>query len=91
MAQIIKTNGQILEVQPQNGTDFQLEEMQAIVNGYIEMVPLHNGEIMIVNEEGKFTCSENYTATFVAKHYNVITNDDYIFGDVLICKDEEIR
>ena len=38
MAKIIKTDGTIVEVTPQNGTDFQLEELQKIVGGYIEVL-----------------------------------------------------
>lgn len=37
MAKIIKTDGTIVEVTPQNGTDFQLEELQKIVGGYIDV------------------------------------------------------
>ncbi len=40
MAKIIKTDGTIVEVTPQNGTDFQLEELQKIVGGYIEVLRL---------------------------------------------------
>ena len=40
MAKIIKTDGTIVEVTPQNGADFQLEELQKIVGGYIEVLSL---------------------------------------------------
>lgn len=53
MAEIIKTDGTRQAVQPANGTDFKLEEMQAIVGGDIELVFLNETEIMVVNEEGK--------------------------------------
>ena len=36
MTEIIKTDGTRQPVQPANGSDFTLEEMQAIVGGYIE-------------------------------------------------------
>lgn len=32
-AKLYKTDGTILEVVPSNGTDFQLEELQAMVGG----------------------------------------------------------
>ena len=51
MAEIIKTNGTRQSVQPANGTDFTLKEMQAIVGGDIEFVFLNETEIMVVNEE----------------------------------------
>ena len=37
MTEIIKTDGTRQPVQPANGSDFTLEEMQAIVGGYIEL------------------------------------------------------
>lgn len=35
MAQIIKVTGETKQVEPQNGTDFKLKELQEIVGGYI--------------------------------------------------------
>ena len=43
MTEIIKTDGTRQPVQPANGSDFTLEEMQAIVGGYIELVEHDNG------------------------------------------------
>ena len=56
MATLIKTDGSKLEIQPQNGLDFQLDELQKFVDGYIE-----------------------------------ILGWDYICGDVVMCKDEEVQ
>lgn len=53
MTEIIKTDGTRQPVQPANGSDFTLEEMQAIVGGYIELVELDGSTTMVVNEEGK--------------------------------------
>ncbi len=65
MAEIIKTDGMRQPVQPANGTDFTLEEMQAIVGGDIELVFLNETEIMVVNEEGKINdLAYNPAATF---------------------------
>lgn len=72
MAHIIKTDGTIIEVQPKNGTDFQLEELQAVVEGYIQIVRLDNDKVMVVNEEGKFQCEWNGAATTIAKAYGAI-------------------
>lgn len=59
MAQIIKTDGTTIEVEPKNGTDFQLEELQAVVEGYIQVIHIGDGEVMVVNEDGKFQCEWN--------------------------------
>ena len=83
MAEIIKTDGTRQPVQPANGTDFKLEEMQAIVGGDIE--------IMVVNEEGKVHgLKHNPTATRIFKE-NHPSLSDYIVGDVLVCKEEQIK
>ena len=91
MAKIIKTDGTIVEVTPQNGTDFQLEELQKIVGGYIEVLRLTDNEVMVANEGGKFYCIYNHKATQIAKGHKAIYKNDYICGDVLICNDGEVR
>lgn len=91
MANIIKTDGTIVEVTPQNGTDFQFEELQKIVGGYIEVLRLTGKAIMVANEEGKFYCTYNHEATKIAKEYGAIYKSDYICGDVLICNAGEVR
>jgi hypothetical protein len=80
-ALIIKANGEEIPVQPANGTDFSLEELQNIVGGYIETVMLPNGNLLVLNEEGKLEgLPLNTTATDL---YN--NPYDAIVGDVLVC------
>lgn len=83
-AKIYKADGTVLEVMPANGTDFQLDELQKIVGGYIEIVGLLGNEIMVVNEEGKLAdLPINEKATEL---YNEVDGFyDYIAGDVLVC------
>ncbi len=40
---------------PANGRDWQLDELHAIVGGWLEMIPLHDGSgrILVLNEDGK--------------------------------------
>lgn len=90
MAQIIKTNGEVIETAPKNGTDFQLEELQSIVGGYIEIVNLQDGRIICLNEEGKlYNLPYNTRATDILRA--ALLTIDFIVGDVLVCKDEEIQ
>lgn len=91
MAEIIKTDGTCQTVQPANGTDFTLEEMQAIVGGNIELAFLNDTEIMVVNEEGKIDGLDyNHAATLEFRN-NHPGSDDYIVGNVLVCNNMQIR
>ena len=81
---IIKTDGTRMNVEPKNGTDFQLDELQEIVGGYIEIVHLSNGQIMVVNEEGLiYDLPYNAEASSEAM--------DIIVGDVLVCDSDKVR
>ncbi|MBV9709090.1 MAG: DUF3846 domain-containing protein [Chloroflexi bacterium] len=53
MALIISPDGWTRQVQPRNGRNFQLDELQAVVQGYIELVHLPDNRIMVINEQGK--------------------------------------
>jgi hypothetical protein len=90
MAQIIKTNGEVIEAQPKNGTDFSLEELQGIVGGYVEVVSIHYGQIIVLDEEGKLKGKDrNNKATELYRLRRLTT--DFIVGDVLVCNDSEVR
>ena|SRR5256885_2277434 len=113
MATIYRADGTTKEVQPENGTDFNLKEVQAIVGGYVEVIKLKDKRIMIINEEGKLTnLPRNEEATKLANlpteaerkaamaairaaGVHVIDasleGEDYIAGDVLVCKNREFR
>lgn len=90
MAKIYHTDGTVETVEPKNGKDFKLKELQAIVGGYIQCLPLAGtNEIMTVNEEGKLQgLPPNLNAT------RIIMEQGYgywIAGDVLVCKKGEIK
>ena len=85
MARILRANGAVEETAPKNGRDFSLEELKNIVGGYIEIVPLESGEIMIVNEEGKlYHLPVNMQATHLYGY-------EIIVGDVLVCDKGQVR
>lgn len=84
MAAFIKTNGEITNVTPKNGTDYKYEELKEFVGGYIEIVPINDHEIMVVNEEGKLNnLPVNHIASLLYKY-------DIICGNVLVCDDSEV-
>lgn len=95
MAHIYYANGEIKEVTPKNGTDFQLEELQKIVGGYIEVLNFRNDpeqRIMVLNEEGKLKGLQmNEKATELAQGFNAISQIDYIVGDVLVCNNSMVK
>jgi hypothetical protein len=80
----IKANGQTEFVVPENGTDFELKELQKFVGGYIEIVGLPGtNNIIVLNEEGKIKdLPRNPEATEIWRKYN---HRDYIAGNVLLC------
>ncbi len=89
-AEIIETDGLRVPAVPKNGTDFQLEELQKIVGGSIEIthIPACCGErIMVLNEEGKILgLPLNAVATRMLGN-----RDDVIVGPVLVCPSEMVK
>lgn len=88
-AKLYKTDGTILEVVPANGTDFQLKELQKIVGGYVEIIPVLNGKIMALDEEGKLKgkpVNDDATMIFMQAGFY-----DTIVGDVLVCDSEMVQ
>jgi len=87
MATLIRSNGDIVEVFPEDGKEFNLEEMQLYVGGYIEIVLTRDNKHMIIDEEGKIKNKRyNDKATALYKH----GNHDQIVGDALLCEHGEV-
>lgn len=91
MGMIITMDGLVRDARPSNGCSFNLEECQQVVDGYIEIVYLQPDMVMVINEEGKFTKEPNSVATMIARAHNAICPNDYIAGNCLICKNEEVK
>ena len=90
MAQIIKSNGETKTVEPKNGTDFKLEELQAIVGGYIQIAYLRDDEIMVMDEEGRLKDKDlNLRASL--RYRRDVNPYDSVVGDVLICKTNQVK
>ena len=90
MAVIYKANGEKQEVTPENGKDFKLKQLQKIVGGLIEIFKLGNGEIMVINEEGKLL-GLPYNQDATTLYQNRFGAFDFVVGDVLVCKDNEVE
>jgi hypothetical protein len=103
MSFILSTHGYIAETHPKNGSHFQLEELQEIVGGYIEIVhpgsfdmrgildldepTRFSGKLLVINEEGK-----NKGLPLNIRATVIWGNpNDYIVGDVLFCDEGEVE
>ena len=66
-----------------------LEALQNLVGGYIEVLPLKDNLVMIVDEEGKIKDKKyNELATTILRHY--VKTQDFIMGHaLLVCTDGE--
>ena len=95
MARFITVDGKDKEVKPEDGKRFKLGELQAYVDGYIEIISMPSGQVIYLNEEGK--CDgliKNELATKIwneefpiEKYPN--NNDQLIVGNVLILSAKE--
>jgi len=88
MATLIKSNGEEINVIPNNKKDFQLDELQKYVGGFIEVVRTKDNKIMVINEEGKVNDLPINQKASELYQYNEF---DFIAGDVLICQSNEIK
>ena len=88
---LIKETGDVEIIRPQNGEDYSLEELQKAVDGFIDIINLNNGKIMVLNDEGKFTKGLNAAATFLAHIHHSVAPRDYVAGDVVVCPSEMVK
>ena len=85
---ILYVDGREEFIEPKNGTDFSLEELKTIVGGYIEIVPLGDERIMVVNEEGRLlNLPHNYTASRITSVLGIVD----IVGNVLVCHTSMVK
>ena len=89
---VIKSDGTVFAIKPRNGTDFGAQELNAIVNGHFELIPLERQRYMVLNEDGKgIGLPVNDKATAILHNESQAQADDYVVGDVLICFQNQIK
>lgn len=89
--QIIKADGTAINYSPKAGAHYDLEELNQIVGGCIQIISLHDGRLMVINDEGKLMALPfNQSATDIALEQDAIFENDFIVGDVLICREGDI-
>lgn len=82
---VIHSDGARTAVKPKDFKKFTLEELQALVGGYIETVNLTSDRVLVINENGKFeNLPINEQATALAHACNAIFPSDYIVGDAVL-------
>lgn len=86
-AKVIKATGEEVAVTPKNGTDFSLEELQTIVGGYIEIVYDKDGNLIVLDSEGKFK-DKGINAAATSLYGNPY---DVIVGNVLYCSPNFVK
>ena len=83
-AKVYCANGYEEDARPINGKTFTLKELQDAVGGYIEVIRLKDGRLMIVNEEGLLQgLPVNIEATKILRRDHSTTQ--YIVGNAIVC------
>jgi hypothetical protein len=81
MATLLRSDGSTEVLQPSNGVNWSLPELQILVGGYIEVVHTTDGKFLIVDDEGKLKLKPlNVAATRLYQH----GRRDVIAGDAVL-------
>lgn len=93
-ARLLLTSGEEKTIVPENGTDFSLKELYALLEcEMIEVVPLHKmGKILILDEEGMSNRKQQNTlATVELAMEDVFTPPNGYLGHVIICDNDMLK
>lgn len=89
-AKIVYPDKDTEDYTPKNRATFELEEMQEIVGGYIEIIRLNDGRIIVVNEEGLLQgLPVNIEATNILRRDHSTTQ--YIVGNAIVCDSDMVE
>lgn len=87
MATIYRVDGTTEKVEPENKKKgFTLKELYKHTNSEtVQILYLSGNQIMVVDEEGLYNSKEyNFTASEMSQCPNIV-------GDVLVCKNSEVK
>ena len=93
-AKLLKASGDVMEIEPKNGTDFKLDELYKHLQcSLVEVININQDDIMVVDDEGKLKANNviNVNATMLAQENQAITSWDYIAGDAIVCNRKMVR
>jgi hypothetical protein len=89
MAELLRADGTRETITPKNGTDFQFkgEAYDLIGTDMIEIVPTHDGRILLIDENGKLKEKPINVAASRLYRFN---EHAVIVGDAIVCNDSEV-
>ena len=92
-AKLLKASGEVAEIEPNNGTDFKLDELYKHLQcSLVEVINLNQDDIMVVDDEGKWASKViNVNATKCAQENQAIIFWDYIVGDAIVCNRKMVK
>ena len=94
-AKLLKASGEVMEIEPKNGTDFKLDELYKHLNcSLVEVINLNQNDIMVVDDEGKLKSNNvvNVNATMLFQESQEITTFwEYIAGDAIVCNRKMVK
>ena len=83
------TYTRVSEIKPRNGKKFGLDEAQALIGGYVEVIHLKDDNIILIDEDGLYKNLQiNFQATKAAGQLGWPFSE-WLVGNALICKDNE--
>ena len=83
-AKIIYTDKEAEDYTPKNGKTFGKTEMYGIVEGFVDIIRLNDGRVIIVDSQGKtLNKAVNIPATNILRRDHFTT--DYIVGTAIVC------
>ena len=89
-AKIIYTDKEAEDYTPKNGKTFGKTEMQRIVEGFIDVIRLNDGRVIVVDSQGKaLNKAVNIPATNILRRDHYTT--DYIVGNAIVCDADMIE
>lgn len=81
---LITTSGERRKILPANRKKIGLKEAQTFVGGYVQMVSLRPGWVLLCDEDGKSKdLPRNEIAT--KEFSSCLTEGDYLRGNVIVC------
>lgn len=81
MAVLLRPGEEPMLLHPPNGTNWQLEELQALVGGYIEVVSTIDGRFLVLDDLSKI---KNKPVNITATRLYIHGRSDVIAGDAVL-------